>query len=236
MLTLSSARIHLLRRVSLLAALTAAAAICAVRPASADPLRITGGNLNSAAPWTGYDPPFGFELTGEQTSLGGITFTLTGLGFYNVGDVIDLSGAFSISANPYRTGPFGQTVDGVRYDEVFLDGTVRLTAAPVALTNPDAPWIEAPFTMDGSISLFRGDPANIFQPGDPLGMFRIAGNGTASLSLVPRGDLIAGSFVTYSFAAAPPSATPEPGTLLLLGSGVAMTVNAVRRRKSRMQP
>jgi hypothetical protein len=227
-----STRTHLFPSSSLVPGLAAVAAICAASPAVADPVLITGGNAYSAAVWTGYDPPFGFQLTGDRTSLGGITFTLADIGFYNVGDVIDLSSTFSVSSDPYRTGPFEQTVEGVAYTEVFLSGTLRFTAAPVTLTSPDAAAVEAPFTMDGSISLFRPDPVNSFQRGESFLTFAIAGSGTASLGLSPLGGTLAGTFVNYGFTAPPADPTPEPATLLLVGSGLVTTIARTRRTRS----
>jgi hypothetical protein len=228
-----SIRTHFFPSASLVPGLVVVAAICAAPPASADPVLITGGGVYSAAVWTGYAPPFGFQLTGDQTSLGGITFTLAGNGFYNVGDVIDLSSTFSVSADPYRTGPYGQTVEEVGYTEVFLTGTLRFTAAPVTLNSADAAAVNAPFTMDGSISLFRPDPVNSFQRGESFLTFPVAGSGTASLSLSPRGGMLAGTFVGYGFTAPPTDVTPEPATLLLVGSGLVTTIVRMRRTTSR---
>src|SRR5579859_8122597 len=102
--------------------------ICAASPAFSDPLQITGGNVYTVASWTGYDPPFGFGLTGAQTSLGGITYTLPAVSVVNAGNTINLSETISVSADPFRTGPDQQTVDGVTYSNVFLAGTLHFVA------------------------------------------------------------------------------------------------------------
>jgi hypothetical protein len=206
--------------------------MCAASPAFSDPVQITGGNVYTVASWTGYDPPFGFELTGAQTSLGGITYTLPAGSVVNAGDTINLSETISVSADPFRTGPGQQTVDGVTYSNVFLAGTLHFAATPGTLPSGETDGFDTPFTMDGSISLFRPDPSSPYSAGEPVLIVPIEGRGTASLSFFPRGGMLAASSVTYRFADTPVSATPEPATLTLLGGGLIVTLARGRARRS----
>lgn len=200
----------------------AAIVMCAAAPALGNPVQITSGTMYDVATWTGYDPPFGWQLSGDQTALGGITYTLGPGGFVSVGDTINLSQRFSVSADPFRTGPSQQTVEGVTYKNVYLAGMVSFAATPAILTGDETSGLDTPFTMTGTISLFA------MPLGDPFLTVPIEGRGTASLSLVPRGGMLRESSVYYRFAEASP--TPEPATLTLLGGGLLLALARGKRR------
>jgi hypothetical protein len=225
------ARLHLFRSRGVLVSLAAAAVMFTGTAAFADPIVITGGGVWLPAVWTGLDPPFGWDLTGARTSLGGITFSQTGGSFVQPGDPINLSNTLTVSANPFRTGPFEQTVNGVTYSGVFLSGTLNFSATPGTVTSADSVGFDTPFTMDGSLSLFQGDASNPFSPGSLLFTIPVEGRGTASLGLVPRAGMMAGTSVSYAFADPAASPTPEPATLTLLGSGVLVMVDRARRKR-----
>jgi len=205
--------------------------LCAASPAFGDPIQITSGNVYQVASWTGYDPPFGFQLSGGQTSLGGITYNL-GIGrAVSVGDTLTLSETISVSADPFRTGPGQQTVEGVTYNNVFLAGTLNFAATPVTLTTDETDGFGTPFTMSGSISLFAADPSRPIRAAEPFLIVPIEGRGTASLFLAPRGGMLAESSVGYHFTDTAVSPTPEPATLTLLGSGLILTVARTRAKR-----
>jgi len=225
------ARLHLFPLRSILLGTTAIGLICAPSPAFSDPVQITSGSVYQVASWTGYDPPFGFGLTGAQTSLGGITYSLGVGGSVSVGDTIALSETISVSADPFRTGPYQQTVDGVTYSNVFLAGTLHFAATPETLTGDATDGFDTPFTMNGSISLFGVDPSRPTRAAEPFLIVPIEGRGTASLSLASRGGMLAESSVTYRFADPPMSPTPEPATLTLLASGLVVAVARARGKR-----
>jgi len=182
----------------------------------------------TAAASTGYDPPFGFGLSGSQVSLGGVTYTLASGSAVNIGDEINLSGTISVSTDPLRIGPSQQTVNGVTYGDVFLTGTLNFVATPATLLSNGTDAFNTPFTMNGSISLFHPDPLTAFRASEPFLTVPIGESGTASLSLFPRGDILTEGSVLYHFAATPASPTPEPATLTLLGGGLVIAVAARR--------
>jgi hypothetical protein len=205
--------------------------LCAASPAFGDPIQITSGNVYQVASWTGYDPPFGFQLSGGQTSLGGITYSLGAGEAVSVGDTINLSETISVSADPFRTGPYQQTVDGVTYDRVFLAGTLSFAATPVTLTSDETDGFSTPFTMNGSISLFAADPSRPICAAEPFLIVPIEARGIASLSLASRGGMLAENSLGYHFTDTAVSPTPEPATLTLLGSGLILAVARARGKR-----
>jgi hypothetical protein len=123
--------------------------------------------------------------------------------------------------------PFGLPADGPR-----LTGTLRFDAPVVAVDGLSA--TTAPFLFNGVVSGFAHDDVDARAP-----LFQVAltGQGTATLSFedFDNNAALSGSFVTYTFAAVP-AATPEPTTLVLLGTGVAGLMHRARRSRRRATP
>jgi hypothetical protein len=123
--------------------------------------------------------------------------------------------------------PFGLPPDAPR-----LLGTLRFDAPVVAVDGLTAPAV--PFVFNGLVSGFAH---NDVEARAPLFQVALTGQGTARLGFEDfdnNGDL-SGSFVTYTFAAAP-AATPEPTTLVLFGTAVAGLVQRARRKRPRVAP
>ena len=123
--------------------------------------------------------------------------------------------------------PFGTAGDTPR-----LAGTLRFDAPVVAVDAFTAPVV--PFVFNGVVSAFAHDDV---EARAPLFQVALTGQGTARLSFEDfdnNADL-SGSFVTYTFAAAP-AATPEPTTLVLFGTAVAGLVQRARRKRRRVAP
>ena len=120
--------------------------------------------------------------------------------------------------------PFGTAGDTPR-----LAGTFRFDAPTIAVADRFAP-----FVFNGLVSGFAH---NDVEARAPLFQVALTGQGTARLSFEDfdnNADL-SGSFVTYTFAAAP-AATPEPTTLVLFGTAVAGLVQRARKQRRRVAP
>jgi len=203
----------------------AAALICCTSPALADPIVITGGSV-SIGGFLGPFPPFGVELLGSNTVLRGVTFNQASR-FITPGRTLDLSESVNVSTS-LSFGPFEQTVDGERFTDVVLRGTLDFRAVPLVVPVNATGGLRTPFTMSGIVSLFV-DPQH---PDERVLTAQLTGSGIASIGL--GRDFGNGSFSTsgMTFAFDPPAATPEPATILLVGGGVcaAFRRSQLRRR------
>lgn len=194
--------------------------------AVADPIVITGGVVVVGSFASPSLPPFGFQLLGDNTNIGGITFAQGG-GFVTVGQVINLSDTIALTWSPF-SGPSGQTVNGARFEDTGVRGTLNFNAAAVRVPNNPS-GISVPFTMTGEVSFFQQLP---FEPPGPV-LFTTAlrGAGTASTGFFGGdGGIFRVSGTVFSFSPAP-TATPEPGTVGLLGTGFVLLAGRLRRRR-----
>jgi hypothetical protein len=201
------------------------------QPASADPLRITSG-------------AFLFDIEGDTFTFHGNGFALATTEFLNFTTNIfparcgnrafdlceEAEGSLSDwsfrSADEQLLGRGNAILDGVNATNVDFVGTIRVDAVPTRVSSGGALEFDfaAPFSFEASI---RG-----IQAGEELFARQFIGNGQfhvryEQLILHPGFVMRNADADTlfYTFAAQ----TPEPGTLLLLGSGLAAA--AVRRRR-----
>jgi len=205
----------------LLAAITL---ISTATPAFADPIVITGGAVVLGSP-SGSSPPFGFTLTGNGTDIGGITYA-EGLSFVNLGETVGLSNSVGVLST-FSSGPSTQLVDGQVFTDVVVGGILRFVAEPVTFTDRSA-GVNAPFKMEGVISLFRQRPFE--DPGERLLTTSVVGSGMASLNLYGGPEMFGVFSTAYLFSPVSATPTPEPGTLLLMGSAFAVGATRLRRR------
>jgi len=222
-------------------AVTAMLALLTPSWAAADPITITGGTYELSA------------YIASRDSYRNVSFSLSGDGgFFLAGLAGDVpTGVFercahvhpcaagttiSGSTNSGFAGAFGPaTLDGVAYDLVRSEGGGHFAAADTVIPeNPgDAFDLQSPFTFTGRMLAFALTP----QGQRPIGDFQLAGQGTETIHFVRFGNDFGNGagfgavsrVFTFSDPAA--SATPEPASLLLLGTGAALIV----RRKSRRQ-
>ena len=101
--------------------LLAAAMVFSAPPAFADPIVITRGFVTIGSFFESNHPPFGFQLSGDGTDIGGVTFD-QGSPIVRIGQTVDLSRTVPVTSLVF--GPFEQTVQGVRYNDVVIQGSL----------------------------------------------------------------------------------------------------------------
>jgi hypothetical protein len=138
-------------------------------------------------------------------------------------------GAFAHGEVTY--GPDSYTVPGGDFDGAFLTvqilGRASIPPSPPAV---DVATVTAPFTMTG----FLGAPFS----GGQQSRNTLVGSGVATVQLVNDTSFSPAAWffnsAEYRFTAADPGPVPEPATILLCGSGLALAV--LRRRRKANGP
>jgi hypothetical protein len=199
------------------------------RPAAADPIRITGGNMETqifASLARGLFEGEGFSLTfGADAFAANVILQCSPC---TPGATVDLGGTFNF---PRASG--AALVDGVAYPRIFLEMTGTFTAPPFPINGAETVTRASPFSYSGAITGFVIDPwlAGATEPAFTKTLF---GQGTASATFFyvnseEDGPVFTGNDLRYDFDSATP--VPEPATLLLCSAGTA--VLALRRRRQR---
>jgi hypothetical protein len=218
-------------------ALLLLAALVAPRPAQADPINITSGRLD-------LHPSYGpIVLSGDR----GFSFS-SGVdgagGFINAwmqcnGDPAHCTPGHALDLGASWTGNdiTGQaTLGGVVYPNV--GGMNSLSSISVhfggtAVLPPlsgSSAAISAPFLFNGSF---------LHPLGDSLVSDALIGHGIATLTMMPSPGMPGSWYLEglhYSFEDPSPAPTPEPGTLLLLGTGLIGLAAVVRRARKPPAP
>jgi PEP-CTERM motif len=196
-------------------------------PAGADPVRIV---LSGFAYQLVDDGETGIAFSGDGFGISGAEVSRVGVqvcGPCVPGTTLDLSSTLFFNAFP----PGAAFVDGNFSDTVFFGGSLDIVAGSVIVPNVPIggpyPRPEAPFRFTGTLLGFN----DVTRTGAPLFTLQLAGGGTTSLGFFNY-PTSPGIFTDgFSYAFDHPEPTPEPGSLLLFGTGAALVARRWCRRQ-----
>jgi hypothetical protein len=193
--------------------------------AAADPVRLTSGTIEANDDYIG-----SFSLSGTAFSADGSGIGAPIVPQFFVGP-LDFSGAFGIT--PVNSEDAGNVTVGGQIFRGFASASFQVQADPLVIPERDRgrQLFTTPFSATGQVQVFE----SFRNGGNRLFTQDVTGSGTLSFFADSVGD---GKFFTRSMALtfAPPvspAPTPEPGSWLLLGTGLIGAWQSRRFRRAR---
>jgi len=195
-------------------------------PAQGDPIRVTSGFATVYSP---VEPSGAGLANGSGFFISGDGFGSLEFAGGQIGDTATLNGHFHYGFG----GPHSARIDGTTYSP-FLLGRLDFTTTPFVLSARDVNatgHFQTAFTMTGQVSGYSDrnrTPASLLFDVAVFGSGLVNGVGIYRTDL---GYLPVLANAAYSFAPAEVSATPEPASMLLLGTGLAGLIARKRRQQ-----
>jgi hypothetical protein len=204
--------------------------------ALADPVRVTSGHVT--AQFSGGT----FTLFGDGFSLSGAPPFGYESGFWEC-TPCRASDRLNLSLSSSTDGSFDDLpgeFDHVLYDRTYLVGHLEFTAGNItSAILAGQTSISMPFTFTGELQNYESFASRGLRPngGPPVFIATFTGSGIATAHFRgpfadPNGALFFADRIAYDFAPEVPVQTPEPASLLLVGTGVAGLVARRRVRRS----
>jgi len=175
----------------------------------------------------------GGSVFGNGGTLAGNTTNSTSTGAFNVGDALMTAGTESITGT-YKQGStgvlnidIGGTTAGTLFDQLTASGAASLNGTlNLDLINSFVPTLGATFDILNASSVAGTFPTVTGTSINSSEHFTVVYNSN-NVTL----DVVSGAAAPLGWGrTGPTSATPEPTTLLLLGSGLLLTAQCARRR------
>ena len=149
------------------------------------------------------------------------------------GDIVNPSfitpGASATEVPILEAGLGRAMIGGTIYEGVTYTGWLDVDAQPFVFPELETDFfaVQVPFTLNGFLRGFSG--------GSEIFAGSLTGSGIASLPYFPSRGVYEWEErrLNYVFGEAPAAATPEPATMLLLGTGLAGLIASRRRAASR---
>jgi hypothetical protein len=193
----------------------------------ADPILVTGGSASVDANAGGR-----FTLIGNGFVLqGGTNWGTNSCPVCRSGETISV-GSFNAGLFDIRVGP--AIINGVSYDRLLYSGFLRFEGS-IVIPNDTSSLITltTPFDFNGHLNGCTSSTISGCPDADVVFDSFLIGHGIATVTLHSfdggsMGRLYWLGGVRYDFA---PTPTPEPATMILLGTGLAGIGAAVRRKR-----
>jgi hypothetical protein len=205
---------------------------CAVIPASASADSIQLITSGSIVADLGANPDSAtFTLAGDSFNLSGRSMD----GAAWAGCNPCLAGTTTTAQVAMGDGNVSGTVNGSSFENLRLGGLLLIfqpLMLPVDATTPMT--VTFPFAVDSSRSILRGMAGPRGPDETVVFSLPLAGTGIATLTLQTdpfRSDTFNPAALRFDFGPSSPAPTPEPGTVILFGAGLAAIL--ARRRTPR---